>query len=92
MKTLTQIANDNGVKYNQVRNKLINLNIIHKEGKRYIPTSEAIKKGIAIESGRFANEQILSISYKYDEELIMNHFNNEIELKSVYYLNIEDVF
>lgn len=88
---LTQIANNNGMKYNELRNKLIDLNIIHRESKRYIPTSEALKAGIAIESGRFANEQVLSISYKYDEVKLMYHFNNHIKLKSIYYLNIEDV-
>lgn len=67
MKTLTTITKDNDTKYSQLRDKLVELNIISKDKKRYVPTSLALAKEIALEHNRFDNENAFSINYQYDE-------------------------
>jgi len=62
------------------RDYLLELNIIKKSRRRYVPTTEAIENGIATESSRFGNELVLKISYHCDEEKIMDHYCNNIEL------------
>lgn len=80
MKTLTTIAKNNNLKYRQLRDKLVELNIIYKGKKRYVPTQLALEKGIAKESGRYGNEMVLSISYHYDEDMVMEHYKSNIKL------------
>ena len=59
MKTLTAIAKDNNLKYCQLRDKLVELNIIYKKRKRYVPTQLALEEGIAKETGRYAKNRYL---------------------------------
>ena len=82
MKNLTTIAKDNDSKYFQLRDKLVELNIIHKVRNRYIPTRLALENCLASESSRFGNEMAFSISYKYDEQKIMDHYRNNKELET----------
>jgi len=78
MKTLTAIAKDNNIKYNHLRDKLDQLYIIYKSRIKYIPTNKAIQQGIASESGRFDNEMMLSISYQYDKEQVVECYQNAV--------------
>lgn len=80
MKTLTTIAKSNNLKYRQLRDKLLELNIIYKSRKRYVPTQLTLDKRIAKESGRYGNEMVLSINYHYDEDKVMDHYRNNIKL------------
>ena len=68
LKTLTAIAKDNNIKYRQLRDKLVELNIILKERNKYVPTHLALEEAIAKESGWFGNEMVFSINYQYDEK------------------------
>lgn len=81
MKTLTTIAKSNNLKYRQLRNKLLDLNIIYKNKKRYVPTQLALEKGITKESGRYGNEMVLSINYNFDEQKIIDHYRDNIGLE-----------
>ena len=80
MKNLTTIAKSNDINYRQLRDKLVVLNIIYKNRKRYIPTDLALQEGIAVEHSRFGNEVVLTINYHYDEQKVMDHYWNDIKL------------